>query len=136
MCIRDRAHIMTQKYVMYSPLYRLEQEFQRQGLKLSRQTMANWILQASDTWLRPVYDALHRKLCKETVLHGDETTLQVLKEPGRTSASKSYMWLYRTSGCAEYPIVLYLSLIHISKSSMTREPIWRRGKQNGTSTAP
>ena len=101
------AHIMTQKYVMYSPLYRLEQEFQRQGLKLSRQTMANWILQASDTWLRPVYDALHRRLCKETVLHGDETTLQVLKEPGRTSTSKSYMWLYRTSGCAEYPIVLY-----------------------------
>ena len=29
------AHIMTQKFVMYSPLYRLEQEFQRQGLKLS-----------------------------------------------------------------------------------------------------
>ena len=42
------------EFVMYSPLYRLEQEFQRQGLKLSRQTMANWILQASDTWLRPV----------------------------------------------------------------------------------
>ena len=57
------AHIMTQKFVMHSPLYRLEQEFQRQGLKLSQQTMANWILQASDTWLRPVYDALHRKLC-------------------------------------------------------------------------
>lgn len=88
-------------------MYRLEQEFNRQGLKLSRQTMANWILQASDTWLRPVYDVLHRQLCKETVLHGDETTLQVLKEPGRTSTSKSYMWVYRTSGCAEYPIVLY-----------------------------
>ena len=94
------AHIMTQKFVMYSPLYRLEQEFNREGLKLSRQTMANWILQASDTWLRPIYDVLHRKLCQETVLHGDETTLQVLKEPGKSAASKSYMWLYRTSGCA------------------------------------
>ena len=101
------AHIMTQKFVMYSPLYRLEQEFQRQGLKLSRQTMANWILQASDTWLRPVYDALHRKLCQESVLHGDETTLQVLKEPGKSAQSKSYMWLYRTGGDAEHPIVLY-----------------------------
>ena len=50
-----------------------------------------------------MYDALHRKLFQETVLHGDETTLQVLKEAGRTSTSKSYMWLYRTSGCAEYP---------------------------------
>lgn len=31
------AHLAVQKYVMYSPLYRLEQEFERQGLKLSRQ---------------------------------------------------------------------------------------------------
>lgn len=35
------AHLVMQKYVMYSPLYRLEQEFARQGLKLSRQTMSN-----------------------------------------------------------------------------------------------
>ena len=101
------AHIMTQKYVMYSPLYRLEQEYNRMGLKLSRQTMSNWILNASDTWLRPVYDELHRELCRQEVLHGDETTLQVLKEPGRKAVSKSYMWLYRTSGCAEHPIILY-----------------------------
>ena len=101
------AHIMAQKFVMYSPLYRLEQEFNREGLKLSRQTMANWILNTSDTWLRPIYDILHQNLCREAVLHGDETTLQVLKEPGHSSTSKSYMWLYRTSGCAENPLVLY-----------------------------
>ena len=100
------AHIMTQKFVMYSPLYRLEQEFNREGLKLSRQTMANWMLDASDTWLRPIYDVLHKKLCQQSVLHGDETTLQVLKEPGRATTSKSYMWLYRTSACAKSPIVL------------------------------
>ena len=96
-----------QKFVMYSPLYRLEQEFNRQGLKLSRQTMANWLLKASEKWLQPVYNALHKRLCKEPVLHADETALQVLKEPGRSSTSKSYMWLYRTSGCAKQSIVLY-----------------------------
>lgn len=101
------AYIMTQKFVMYSPLYRLEQEFNRQGLKLSRQTMSNWLQNISDIWLKPIYDVLHQQLCKEKVLHGDETTLQVLKEPGKAAKSKSYMWLYRTSGCAEYPIVLY-----------------------------
>ena len=101
------AHIMTQKFVMYSPLYRLEQEFNREGLKLSRQTMANWMLNTSDTWLRPIYDVLPRDLCKEPVLHGDETTLQVLRESGKAATSKSYMWLYRTSGCAKAPIVLY-----------------------------
>ncbi len=76
-------------------------------MKLSRQTMTNWLLKASEKWLRPVYDALHKRLCKEPVLHADETTLQVLKEPGRSSTSKSYMWLYRTSGCAKQAIVLY-----------------------------
>ena len=101
------AYLATQKFVMYSPLYRLEQEFNRQGLRLSRQTMANWLLNISEKWLRPVYDMLREQLCRELVLHADETTLQVLKEPGRSSTSKSYMWLYRTSGCAKQSIVLY-----------------------------
>ena len=77
------AYLAAQKFVMYSPLYRLEQEFNRQGLRLSRQTMANWLLNVSEKWLQPVYDALHEQLCREPVLHADETTLQVLKEPGR-----------------------------------------------------
>ena len=101
------AYLAAQKFVMHSPLYWLEQEFNRQGLKLSRQTMANWLLKASEKWLQPVYDVLHEQLCREPVLHADETTLQVLKEPGRSSTSKSYMWLYRTSGCAKQSIVLY-----------------------------
>ena len=101
------AYLAAQKFVMYSPLYRLQQEFERQGLKLSRQTMANWLLNISEKWLRPVYDTLREQLCRELVLHADETTLQVLKEPGRSSTSKSYMWLYRTSGCAKQAVVLY-----------------------------
>jgi hypothetical protein len=101
------AHIATQKFVMYSPLYRLEQEFNRQGLKLSRQTMSNWLLHASDRWLQPIYEVLHQQLRQEKVLHGDETTLQVLRESGKVATRKSYMWLYRTSGCAEHLIVLY-----------------------------
>lgn len=42
--------------------------------------------------LRPVYDALHKQLCRELVLHADEMTLWVLKEPERSSTSKFYMW--------------------------------------------
>ena len=101
------AHLAVQKYVMYSPLYRLEQEFDRQGLKLSRQTMSNWLLTATEDWLQPIYDVLHQQLCKEKALHGDETTLQVLHEKGKSATSRSYMWLYRTSKGAEKPIVLY-----------------------------
>ena len=100
------AHIMTQKFVG-SPLYRQEQELNRQGISLSRQTMSNWILKASETYLTPVYEQLHRELLTRDVLHADETTLQVLHEPGKKPQTDSYMWLYRTSGDTDKPVVLY-----------------------------
>ena len=101
------AHIMTQKFVMGSPLYRQEQEINRKGIHLSRQTMSNWILKATEDYLTPVYEQLHRELLTREVLHADETTLQVLHEPGKKPQSASFMWLYRTSGDADEPIVLY-----------------------------
>lgn len=101
------AHIMTQKFVMHSPLYRQAQELQRSGIGLTRQTMSNWFLHAAEDWLTPIYEELHKRLVKSEVLHSDETTLQVLKEPGKPAQSKSYMWLYRTGGDTDKPIVLY-----------------------------
>ena len=92
---------MTQKFVMGCPLYRQEQEISRQGIQLSRQTMSNWILRATEDYLVPVYQRLHEELLKREVLHADETTLQVLQEPGKKPESESFMWLYRTSGDTE-----------------------------------
>ena len=101
------AHIMVQKFVMASPLYRQEQELNRSGIQLSRQTMSNWLLRASDDWLTPIYEKMKKRLAKENVLHADETTLQVLREPGKSAQSKSYMWLYRTGKHAAQPMILY-----------------------------
>ena len=101
------AHLMTQKFVMHSPLYRQEQELKQKGIELSRQTMSNWFITASKLWLEPLYERMKELLLKESVLHADETTLQVLKTKDKPTATKSYMWLYRTSGFSKTPIVLY-----------------------------
>ena len=101
------AHIMCQKFVMGAPLYRQEQDWRRQGIQLSRQTMSNWLIKAAEDWLEPLYDAIREIICACQVLHADETTLQVLHEPGKRPQSKSYMWLYRTSGDSHHPFVLY-----------------------------
>ncbi len=98
---------MTHTGLSASPLYRQEQELNRQGIGLSRQTMSNWILRAAEDYLAPVYEYLHRELLKREVLHADETTLQVLHEPDKKPQSESYMWLYRTGGDTDRPIVLY-----------------------------
>ena len=101
------AQIAVQKFVMGSPLYRQEQAWNRQKVLLSRQTMSNWLLRCTADWLIPVYGALHKRLLRHDLLHADETELQVLHEDGKTPQSRSYMWLYRTGGDAEHPIVLY-----------------------------
>src|SRR5579863_3089268 len=99
------AHIMTQKFVEASPLYRQEAALERLGFVLSRQTMANWMLTGA-TWLEKIFDRLHTHLRNRPILHADETTLQVLKEEGRAAQSTSYLWLYR-SGRDGPAIVLF-----------------------------
>lgn len=100
------AYIMNQKYVEGMPLYRQEKQFERLGVFLSRQTLANWMMYGAMNWLRLLYDRLHAHLLMQEILHADETTVQVLSEPGRAPTSKSYMWMYRT-GRSRFAIVLY-----------------------------
>lgn len=101
------AHIMTQKYVMALPLYRQEKDLERQGVFLSRQTMANWIIRCSEDWLEPLYEKMKTQLLTHEVLHADETVCQVLKEPGKKANTNSYMWNYRTSGDARHGVVIF-----------------------------
>jgi transposase len=100
------AYIMEQKYVEGLPLYRQEQQFSRLGVELSRQSMANWMIYGADKWLSQIYNRLHEHLLKLDILCADETSLQVLHEPGRAAESQSFMWLYR-SGRYDPPIILY-----------------------------
>jgi len=101
------SYLMTQKYQNGLPLYRLERGFQLDGINISRQTMANWIITCAGCYLLAIYLLMISFLLKEPAIHADETTYQVLKEPGRRPQTKSYEWLYRTSGCAAHPIVIY-----------------------------
>ena len=101
------AFIMVQKFVDGLPLYRQEKQLERLGILLNRQTLSNWLISSTTRWLSPFYHYLHRQLLQENLLHADETGLQVLDEPGKAAQSKSYMWLYRTSGVSEKPMVLF-----------------------------
>lgn len=101
------AAIMNAKYVNAVPLYRQEQEFERYGLHIPRQNMANRTIQCADRYLAVLYDHLHEKLYGCHVLQADETPVLVNKD-GRPAGSKSYMWVYRTGRMyTERQIVLY-----------------------------
>lgn len=101
------AYIAITKLLLGVPYYRQEQDFNRKGIQLSRQTMASWIITCSILWLEPIYRKLHEIMVTLGYLMADETTIQVLHEEGKTPQSKSYMWVYRTGGDAEMQIALY-----------------------------
>ena len=101
------AHIMYYKYVMSVPLYRQEKDFEHLGVRISRTTMAHWIIYCSKHYFKPMYDHMHRRLLERKYLMADETPIQVLKEPDRRPESKSYVWLLRTGEDGETPIILY-----------------------------
>ena len=101
------AAILNGKYVNSIPLYRMEQEFQRNGVHISRQNMANWTILCAERYFRPVYDRLKEELFKYHVTQADETPVKVIND-GRSAGSTSYMWVHRSG---EYykdrPVVLY-----------------------------
>ena len=101
------AHIAAQKYSNALPLYRLEKGFQYDGVSISRQNMANWVIKSVYIYLVAIYELLIKFLIGETAIHIDETTFQVLNEPGRAAQTKSYEWVYSTSSNAEHKIVIY-----------------------------
>ena len=92
------------KYADAQPLYRQEQMWKRLGVDLKRNTMANWVVLTAETYLKPFSDAFLAELLQQAVIHADETTLQVNKEPGREATAESRIWAYASSKRAERQI--------------------------------
>ena len=68
-------------------------------------TLANWMIQAG-ILIQPLINLMRDRLLTYDILQMDETLVQVLKEPGKTAQSKSYLWLQR-GGQPDQPVVLY-----------------------------
>lgn len=91
------ADIMVRKYVDGLPLARQEKIWAREGVALSRATMANWVIRTAQTWLKPLYRTLKKELLGSSTIYADETVVQVLKENGKAAVSESRMWVYAGS---------------------------------------
>ena len=99
------AFIATAKFCDALPLYRQEQQFARFGVELSRRTMSDWMIAVAGACV-PLLEALHAKLRAGPKLQIDETTVQVLKEPGRANTTISYLWVAR-GGLPSEPVLVY-----------------------------
>jgi transposase len=82
------AYIVIAKFLDGLPLYRLAKIFTRFGIDLGRGTMAGWMIKMGDL-IVPLINLMNETQLSYDILQMDETTVQVLKEPGRAATSKS-----------------------------------------------
>jgi len=99
------AWILVAKYADALPLYRLEGILKRHGGRISRTTMANWIIRLGDVF-QPLINLLREHQLTADYLQADETPLQVLKEKGKAPQSDKWMWLVR-GGPPGQPVALF-----------------------------
>jgi len=92
------AWVITAKYLDGLPLYRQAALLGRfGGTELSRNTLAASVVRIG-RGVQPIVNLLRDALLDAPIVHGDETEVQVLKEPGRKAQAKSYMWVQMTDG--------------------------------------
>ena len=101
------AAIATGKYQNHIPLERQSANFKDYDIKLEANTLANWMINASEDYFSIIYDEIHKHLYDSRVIHADETPFQVIKD-GRNAGTNSYMWVYRNGACDDKkPVVIY-----------------------------
>ena len=101
------AAIFNGKFVNSLPFYRIEQEFERNDVHISRQDMSNWTVNIATRYFVPFCERMRHHLLQLHVTQCDETPVQVL-EDGSNPSSKSYMWVHRSGELyKDKQIVLY-----------------------------
>ena len=101
------AEVMYQKAVQCIPSYRMEQDFTRSGIPVSRQTITNWINRFSNELLVTAADYMADLLVRRSYSQCDETPYQVIMD-NRRAGSKSYMWVHTTSELDQNcPIIVF-----------------------------
>lgn len=99
--------IIVGKYANHVPIDRQSRIYKDSGVKLESNTLANWMINSTESYLYILYEELKKYLCDSELVHADETPFEVIRD-GRKAGSKSYMWVYRTGTCEQkHPVVLY-----------------------------
>lgn len=93
------ASIFTAKYINAVPLNRISEGYGYDGLNISRQVMAGWMIRLSDYYLDSVHQMMKDELKKAPLIHCDESPFTMSGEKDANDPqSKDYMWVYHSPG--------------------------------------
>jgi transposase len=86
------AHVIVSKFADHLPLYRQSEIYARQGVEISRSTLAGWVGASSDL-LSPLVAAIGKHVLSGRKLHADDTPIPVLA-PGNGKTKTGRLWTY------------------------------------------
>jgi transposase len=97
------AEIVTKKFADHLPLYRIEEILKREGIKISRKLLSQWVIR-SGMALKPLYDEMLKQIlgCKNIFI--DETPVK-LQAKGK--CKQAYMWVVVGGREADPPYRVY-----------------------------
>ena len=87
------ANVAVSKCADSIPLHRQAKQFERSGVRMNRSTLGD-VFHRTAELTSPIARRIMEKIAQSEHINADETPLQVMKEPGRSNTSKSYMWVY------------------------------------------
>ena len=86
------AHVLTSKYMDHLPLYRQSGIYARDGVEISRNTMADWVGRSMEL-VRPLVDAIGKHVMAGPAIHTDDTPVPV-QAPGTGTTKTGRIWTY------------------------------------------
>ena len=111
--------VLMKKYVDAMPLYRQEQMWKRMGVELKRGTMANWVIQVADLYLRPFWKRIRERAADpehDSRRRNSDTGAQRERQAGHLGIAHVGVFICQAGG---YPAALF---------RIPGEPKWEMGK--------
>jgi transposase len=97
------AHVVVSKYGDHLPLYRQEGMFEREGVKLSRSTMCDWMGRCAEL-VSPLYEVMKERVVSGKIMQTDDTPVGVL-DPALPRTRIGRIWTY--VGDDKHPYTVY-----------------------------
>ena len=99
------SHILISKYADHLPLYRIEEQFKRDGLTIARQTLSNWVLQLGKA-LQPLGDLLRDQILNSSRVFTDDSPVK-LQTKGKGKLQEGRIWVYVGGDGPDPPLVWF-----------------------------
>jgi transposase len=93
-CLADAsmlAHVAVAKFDDHLPLYRIEKQFMRQGVNISRKTQTDWLRRLAEG-LKPLEQRIKERILATGVVHHDDTPVKQL-DPGMGKTTETRLWV-------------------------------------------